>query len=129
MNRKKTLDRSLAFWQGFYFLREGENVQDERQDILYWAAEVWMKLTEYHDVFTIKVPLQPYDIGQGIHNRGAHCRTKQVFPEFVALSSHFQAYIQQIKPRQNRIYKRFIVAFLVVEQSRTNPNYFPLFLW
>ena len=36
---------------------------------------------------------------------------------------------QQIKPRQNRIYKRFIVAFLVVEQSRTNPNYFPLFLW
>ncbi len=52
MNRKKTLDRSLAFWQGFYFLREGENVQDERQDILYWAAEVWMELTEYHDVFT-----------------------------------------------------------------------------
>ena len=31
---------------------------------------------------------------------------------------------QQIKPRQNRIYKRFIVAFLVVEQSWTNPNYF-----
>ena len=47
---------------------------------MYWAAEVWMELTEYHDVFTIKVPLQPYDIGQGIQNRGAHCRTFQPMP-------------------------------------------------
>ena len=37
--------------------------------------------------------------------------------------------MQQEKPRQNRIYKRFIVAFFHIEQSRTNPNYFPLFLW
>lgn len=31
---------------------EGENVQDEQQDILYRAAEVWKELTEYHYVFT-----------------------------------------------------------------------------
>ena len=33
-------------------MREGENVQDEQQDILYRAAEVWKELTEYHYVFT-----------------------------------------------------------------------------
>ncbi len=42
--------------------------------------------------------IQPYDIGQGVQNGSAHCRTKQVFLEFVALSSPFWAFMQQIKP-------------------------------
>ena len=42
----------MPFGRASIFLREGENVQDEQQDILYRAAEVWKELTEYHYVFT-----------------------------------------------------------------------------
>ena len=42
----------MPFGRASIFLREGENVQDEHQDILYRAAEVWKELTEYHYVFT-----------------------------------------------------------------------------
>jgi hypothetical protein len=42
----------LPFGRASIFLREGENVQDEQQDILYRAAEVWKEPTEYHYVFT-----------------------------------------------------------------------------
>ena len=42
----------FTFGRASIFLREGENVQDEQQDILYRAAEVWKELTEYHYVFT-----------------------------------------------------------------------------
>lgn len=40
--------------------------------------------------------IQSYDIGQGVQNRSAHCRTKQVFLEFVALLSHFPGILQRI---------------------------------
>lgn len=42
----------MPFGRASIFLREGENVQGEQQDILYRAAEVWKELTDYHYVFT-----------------------------------------------------------------------------
>ena len=38
----------MPFGRASIFLREGENVHDEKQDILYRAAAVWKELTGYH---------------------------------------------------------------------------------
>ena len=53
-------------------------MQDEQQDILYRAAEVWKELTEYHYVFTygykgelheIKLTFSPEDCNRQISRR------------------------------------------------------------
>ena len=62
MNRKKTLNRSLAFRQGFYFLREGEKVQDEQQNVLYQAAAVWKDLMNYRYILTYGCRNKSYEI-------------------------------------------------------------------
>lgn len=69
-------------------MREGENVQDEQQDILYRAAEVWKELTEYHYVFTygykgelheIKLTFSPEDFP---HLAGVHYLKDIALPRY-----------------------------------------------
>lgn len=69
-------------------MREGENVQDEQQDILYRAAEVWKELTEYHYVFTygykgelheIKLTFSPEDFP---HLAGFHYLKDIALPRY-----------------------------------------------
>ena len=69
-------------------MREGENVQDEQQDILYRAAEVWKELTEYHYVFTygykgelheIKLTFSPEDFP---HLAGFHYLKDLALPRY-----------------------------------------------
>lgn len=38
----------FTFGRASIFLREGEKMQNEKQDILYRAAAVWKELTGYH---------------------------------------------------------------------------------
>ena len=78
----------MPFGRASIFLREGENVQDEQQDILYRAAEVWKELTEYHYVFTygykgelheIKLTFSPEDFP---HLAGFHYLKDIALPRY-----------------------------------------------
>ena len=44
-------------------------MQDEQQDILYRAAEVWKELTEYHYVFTYGYKGELHEIKLTFHQR------------------------------------------------------------
>ena len=62
MNRKKTLNRTLPFGRASIFLREGEKVQDEQQNVLYQAAAVWKDLMNYRYILTYGCRNKSYEI-------------------------------------------------------------------
>ena len=110
-------------------MREGENVQDEQQDILYRAAEVWKELTEYHYVFTygykgelheIKLTFSPEDFP---HLAGFHYLKDIALPRYSPRKTVDMILSDKItydKVKKGTLYQEYVkprLLALVVERN------------